>query len=77
MTVKKIAAGLNMDEQTFSGMLSRSMVVSADNAHALHPGYTEKADTNNRPVINEGIVIKKNSSLKYTTDGFSEAQKNM
>lgn len=31
-----------MDEQTFSGMLSRSMVVSADNAHALHPGYTEK-----------------------------------
>lgn len=73
MTVKKIAAGLNMDEQTFSGMLSRSMVVSADNAHALHPEYTEKADTNNRPVINEGIVIKKNSSLKYTTDGFSEA----
>lgn len=67
-----------MDEQTFSGMLSRSMVVSADNAHALHPGYTEKADTNNRPVINEGIVIKKNSSLKYTTDGFRKlSSKNM
>lgn len=49
--VRKIAAGLNMDEQTFSGMLSRSMVVSADNAHALHPGYTGKSDTNNRPVL--------------------------
>ncbi len=48
-------------------------MVSADNAHAAHPNYMEKADPVNRPYMNEGIVIKYNANQKYTTDGISAA----
>lgn len=50
-----------------------SFLVSADNAHAVHPNYTEKADPSNRPYLNEGIVLKYNAAQKYTTDAKSAA----
>ena len=48
-------------------------MISADNAHAVHPNYQDKADPVNRPVMNKGIVIKYNANQKYTTDGVSAA----
>lgn len=54
-------------------MIAKSFLISADNAHAVHPNHPEKADVTNRPVPNGGIVIKYNSSQKYTTDSFSAA----
>ena len=54
-------------------MLARSMMVSADNAHAMHPNHPEFADPKNAPVMGEGLVVKFNSTLRYTTDGFSAA----
>ena len=48
-------------------------LLSADNAHALHPNHPELADPTNRPVINGGIVLKYNSSKRYITDGESGA----
>ena len=36
----------------------RSFMISADNAHSVHPNHPEYADPVNRPVINGGIVIK-------------------
>ena len=48
-------------------------MISADNAHAVHPNHPEKADPTNRPYINGGIVIKYHGSQKYTTDGISAA----
>lgn len=53
--------------------LSRSFMISADNAHAAHPAHMDKADPVNKPYINEGIVIKYNADQKYCTDGFSAA----
>ena len=53
--------------------LADSFMISADNAHALHPNYTDKTDPVNRPVLNEGIVIKYNANQKYCTDGVSAA----
>ena len=44
-------------------------MVSADNAHALHPNYAEKSDPTNKVFINKGLVIKFNASQKYMTDG--------
>lgn len=52
---------------------SRSFMLSADNAHGVHPNYMEKADPTNRPYMNNGIVIKYNANQKYTTDGMSAA----
>ena len=55
------------------GLLSRSFMVSADNAHAVHPNHPEYADPNNAPVVNGGVVLKFNANLRYTTDGASAA----
>ena len=53
--------------------LSNSFMLSADNAHAIHPNHPEYADANNAPVVNGGVVLKFNSNMRYTTDGFSAA----
>lgn len=50
-----------------------SFMVSADNAHAVHPNHPEFADPVHRPVMNGGIVIKHHASQHYTTDGVSSA----
>ena len=46
-------------------------MVSADNAHALHPNHPEKADAVNRPVLNGGVVIKFAGNQKYTSDAYT------
>ena len=46
-------------------MLSNSFMVSADNAHAIHPNHPEFADPNNAPVVNGGIVLKFNANQRY------------
>ena len=58
------------DAQTRAAMAA-SFMVSADNAHAVHPNHPEKYDAQNRTFMNEGVVIKHNASQKYTTDGVS------
>ena len=69
-TLSRICAGLGMD---YREALAHSFMVSADNAHALHPNHPEYADQNHRPVMNGGIVIKFNANQRYTTDGVSAA----
>ncbi len=54
-------------------MLAQSFMISADNAHALHPNHPELADPTNAPVLGRGIVLKYNSAMKYCTDGVSAA----
>ena len=63
--------GLSYDESM--AMIARSFMISADNAHSIHPNHPEYADPVNRPVINGGIVIKYNAQQKYATDAFSAA----
>ena len=54
-------------------LISRSFMVSADNAHAVHPNHPEFSDPKDRPVINGGITVKYNAARKYTTDCVSES----
>ena len=54
-------------------MLSHSFMVSADNAHAIHPNHPEFADATNAPVVNGGVVLKFNANQRYCTDGVSGA----
>ena len=51
--------------------LASSMLVSADNGHAMHPNHPELSDAKNAPHLNGGVVIKNNAAQKYTTDGIS------
>ena len=69
-TVDRICAGLSLDSHR---LLSNSFMLSADNAHAVHPNHPEFADPANAPVVNGGVVLKFNANLRYTTDGFSAA----
>ena len=54
-------------------MLAQSFMVSADNAHALHPNHPEYADPTNAPTMGGGVVLKFNAAQRYTTDGVSAA----
>ncbi len=60
-------------QEDYLRMLAESFMVSADNAHALHPNYADKTDPTNHPYINAGIVIKHSANQKYTTDAVSAA----
>ncbi len=66
----RICDGLHLSLQQ---MLAQSFMVSADNAHALHPNHPELADAPNAPVPGGGIVLKFNASQRYCTDGVSAA----
>ena len=72
-TLMRINMGLGRTQEEYYMALADSFMISADNAHALHPNYTDKTDPVNRPVLNGGIVIKYNANQKYCTDGVSAA----
>lgn len=69
--LKRIFLALGETEEEFCQAIASSFMVSADNAHAVHPNHPEKADADNKPFINGGIVIK--FSPKYATDAESAA----
>jgi len=61
------------ENKLYERWMAGSFMISADNAHGVHPNYSAKADPTNRPVLNGGIVIKYSANQKYTTDGESAA----
>lgn len=72
-TLRRINFSLNRTEEEYLTAEAGSFMISADNAHAVHPNHTDMADPVNRPEINKGIVLKYNASQKYTTDAVSTA----
>lgn len=58
-------------EEEFGMAVERAFMVSADNAHAWHPNYTEKYDPTNHPMLGKGPVIKYNAAQKYASDAVS------
>ncbi len=64
----RICAAMGWD---LTQLLASSFMVSADNAHAVHPNHPELADAANAPVMNGGVVMKFNANQRYTTDGMS------
>lgn len=68
-TLKRIVP----NERILRAMLSSSLMLSADNAHARHPNHGELSDGFNAPSMNGGVVIKYNANQRYTTDGVSDA----
>lgn len=69
----RINRGMGRSEEQYHTALAESFMISADNAHAVHPNKGEKADPTNRPYPNGGIVIKFSGNQKYTTDAVSAA----
>ncbi len=71
--IRRISFAFGRDEEDIMRSMTSSFMVSADNAHAMHPNYTEKTDPTNKPRLNGGIVIKYNANQHYTTDAVSGA----
>lgn len=70
-TLERIIIGLEKSREDYYMMLTKSFMISADNAHGVHPNQPQKTDITNRPYMNEGIVIKYSANQKYTTDAVS------
>lgn len=60
-------------ELDLNRMLAQSFMISADNAHGVHPNHPEFADPSNAPVLGGGVVLKHNANLSYCTDGVAAA----
>lgn len=73
MMLKRIALAQSGTTEAFFQAVERAFMISADNAHAWHPNYSEKYDPTNHPVLGGGPVIKFNAAQKYASDAVSAA----
>lgn len=71
--LRRIHLGLGRTEEDYYRAIASSFMLSADNAHAVHPNHPEKTDVENCVYMNEGIVIKSHAGQKYTSDAVSIA----
>ena len=71
--LERIADGCGLSAEGWKAAVANSFMVSADNAHAIHPAHPEYADKQEFPVLNGGVVIKHNANQRYTTDALSGA----
>ena len=72
-TLTRTNSCLGLSDEDYLIRLADSFMISADNAHAIHPNHQDCSDPVNHPYLNGGIVIKFNANQKYCTDGFSSA----
>lgn len=71
--LKRVNQTLGKNDEEFYQALASSFMLSADNAHAVHPNHPEKTDVNNCVYLNEGVVVKSHAGQKYTSDALSIA----
>jgi len=71
--IERVMASLGASKDDYYRAVERAFMISADNAHAWHPNYSEKYDPTNHPVLGGGPVIKFNAAQKYASDAVSSA----
>lgn len=71
-TVTRLSNNFGLDSEELKVALAKSIMISCDNAHATHPNQPGLCDSLNRVYMNEGIVVKTNANLSYTTDAISQ-----
>ena len=71
--LRRISYAFKFDDSEYYKALASSILISLDNAHALHPNHPEKCDPTNKVVMGGGVVIKAHANKAYTTDALSSA----
>ena len=66
--LKSVLERLAGDSQRLTRMIDKSVFVSSDNAHGIHPNYADRHDESHGPILNKGPVIKYNSNQRYATN---------
>ena len=69
----RICVSFDISAGKQAALIANSFLVSADNAHAVHPNHPEYSDSTSKVFMNGGVVIKYNANQKYTTDSVSDA----
>ena len=64
---------INDSNEALARCMDRSLMVSADNAHGVHPNFADKHDANHGPILNQGPVIKLNHNQRYATSSETSA----
>jgi aspartyl aminopeptidase len=72
-TLYRVNLALGKTVEDYYRALASSFMLSADNAHAVHPNHPEKTDVKNCVYMNEGVVVKSHAGQKYTSDAVSIA----
>lgn len=71
--LESVLKRLCKNEETYARAMSSSMMISCDNAHAVHPNFSEKHEENHAPLMNSGPVIKINHNQRYSTNSETAA----
>ncbi|MFT7598163.1 MAG: aspartyl aminopeptidase [Acidimicrobiales bacterium] len=71
--LERVSASVGADRVGHLEALTRSIVVSADGAHATHPNYVDRHEPSHQIAVNEGVVVKRNANQRYATDARSES----
>ena len=66
--LRSVISRLLANEKEFTRTIDRSMMISVDNAHGVHPNFSDRHDANHGPVLNGGPVIKMNANQRYATN---------
>lgn len=67
--LQRIAGGM----EAYARAIDRSMMISVDNAHGVHPNYADKHDENHGPGLNKGPVIKINANQRYASNSVTSS----
>ncbi len=72
--LERISLAIGNDRGAHLASLTRSLVVSADGAHATHPNYVDRHEPSHQIAVNAGVVVKRNANQRYATDAVSEGR---
>ena len=71
--LKSVLQRLSGSDESFARLIANSTMISADNAHGIHPNYADKHDANHGPILNDGPVIKVNANQRYASNSETSA----